>query len=177
MPYPLGSFAPHFAGLRDRLTARGDNVVLISGDQSFSASALLAAIDDWELELRSAGVASGGICAFEGDYRLETVSLMLALMGMGAIVVPFTYGTSSERSGLGDVAGVEWQIDWISRSVSKQEFSSPKAHPLIENLRATRRPGLIVFTSGSRGNQRQFFTMSSALQRSLPRRGSRGGCF
>jgi long-chain acyl-CoA synthetase len=150
MSHPLGAFAPHFAGLSDRLRARGDDVILISGDQSFSASALLAAIDNWELELRSARVESGHVCAFEGDYRLETVSLMLALMGMGAIVVPFSSGSPSERSALCDVAGVEWQIDWISRSVSERD-SSRTTHPLIENLRASRRPGLIVFTSGSSG--------------------------
>jgi long-chain acyl-CoA synthetase len=151
MSYPLGTYAPHFAGLSDRLRVRGENVVLISGDQSFSASALLIAIDSWRDELRSAGVKAGNICAFEGDYRLETVSLMLALMQAGAIVVPFSYGMPSERAELCHVAGVEWQIDWNSRSVFKRDPSSPTTHPLIENLRASRRPGLIVFTSGSSG--------------------------
>jgi acyl-coenzyme A synthetase/AMP-(fatty) acid ligase len=117
MSYPLDTHAPRFASLSDRLRARGEDVVLISGDQSFSAGALLTAIDSWGLELRSAGVRTGDICAFEGDYRLETVSLMMALMEVGAIVVPFSHGTPSERAELCHAAGVEWQIDWISRSV------------------------------------------------------------
>jgi long-chain acyl-CoA synthetase len=152
MSYPLKASAPHFAGLSDRLKARGEDVVLIAGDGSFSASTLLAAIDNWTLELGSAGVKSGDICAFEGDYQLETVSLMLALMGMGTIVVPFSYGTLSERAGLSDVAGVEWQIDPASRLISKRVSSQETVHPLIENLRASLRPGLIVFTSGSSGS-------------------------
>jgi long-chain acyl-CoA synthetase len=151
MSCPLNTYAPHFASLSARLRARGEDVVLISGDQSFSASTLLVAIDSWGIELRSAGVKSGDVCAFEGDYRLETVSLMLALMGAGAIVVPFSYGMPSERAELCHVAAVEWQIDWISRSVLKRDSSSRARHPLIENLRASRRPGLIVFTSGSSG--------------------------
>jgi long-chain acyl-CoA synthetase len=150
MSHPLDAYAPSFAVLSDRLRARGEDAVLISGDQSFSAGALLTAIDSWGLELRSAGVKSGDICAFEGDYRLETVSLMLALMEAGAIVVPFSHGMPSERAELCHLVGVEWQVDWISRLVLKRD-SSRVRHPLIENLRASRHPGLIVFTSGSSG--------------------------
>src|ERR1700733_10609754 len=128
MSYSLRASAPHFADLSDRLRARGEDVVLIAGDRSFSAGTLLAAIGRWTFELGSAGVGSGDICAFEGDYQLETVSLMLALMGMGAIVVPFSYGTLTERAGLSDVAGVEWQIDPVSRFISKRVSSQKTAH-------------------------------------------------
>ncbi len=151
MPYPLKQAAPQLALLLDRLRARSEDAILITEEGSVSAGTLLAAIENWTLELAFAGIDVGSICAFEGDYQLETVSLMLALIGMGAVVVPFSYGTSAERAELLEIAGVEWRIDPISRSLSRHGLSTERVHPLIENLRTSLRPGLIVFTSGSSG--------------------------
>lgn len=115
-----------------------------------TASDLLVAVDDWVRDLTRGGVANGDICAFAGDYRLSTVSLMLALMRIGAILTPFSIQTSGEREGLSEAAGTRWFIDHATRTIAAAQ-ARPPAPPLIAELRSRGHAGLIVFTSGSSG--------------------------
>lgn len=142
--------ASYVADLFARLERRGNAPVLMSSEGIASASDVLAAVDAWTRDLTTTGVARGDICAFAGDYSLATVSLMLALMKMRAVLTPFSIQGSGERDALAQAAGTQWFIDHVTRAITREPPRSP-ASPLMEELRERGHAGLIVFTSGSSG--------------------------
>jgi acyl-CoA synthetase (AMP-forming)/AMP-acid ligase II len=134
-----------------RLRARGDDVLLVTAEAEVSASQVLQRATSLRDRLDAAGVGTGSICAFEGDYGYGTVALFLALASLGAIAVPFSAGALSERDDLAAIAGVEWWIDPATGAASKADSKHDAPHPLVIGLVASGHPGLIVFTSGSTG--------------------------
>jgi acyl-coenzyme A synthetase/AMP-(fatty) acid ligase len=62
------------------------------------ASSTLLTEGDWTQRLAGMGVGEGSVCAFRGDYSPSTCALMLALMRVGAILVPFARATRSTES-------------------------------------------------------------------------------
>lgn len=151
MPLALKTPAPHVASLLARIAARGAAPALVEAGAPKTADELLARADEWQQRLAGAGIGPGSVCSFEGDYGADTVSLMLALMAMGAIQVPFSTGAGVQRSELEREAHVEWRVDAHNGTVERRSAADAAQHPLIEELVARRYPGLIVFTSGSSG--------------------------
>ncbi|MBP2434208.1 class I adenylate-forming enzyme family protein [Bradyrhizobium elkanii] len=141
----------HIDSLFEGLERRGNAPALVADGVTASCSAVLSEVDAWTRDLSRQGVARGDICGFAGDYNLATVSLMLALIKIGAILTPFSQHVSGERQGLAEIAGTQWAIDPTTR-VAVREPSRPAAPDLIGRLRAEGHAGLIVFTSGSSGN-------------------------
>ena len=140
----------HIADLFERLAQRGNAPALMAHEGIASCDALLNEADVWVRNLRAQGIAQGDICGFAGDYNLATVSLMLALMRIGAVLTPFSLQMAGEREQLAEVAGTQWFVDPGTRAVTREPKRSATS-PLIEQLRAREHAGLIVFTSGSSG--------------------------
>lgn len=151
MPGALTPSAPNVARLLERIVARGSAPVLIEDDVAIGSVELLTAADAWSTRLARAGISTGSICAFAGDFSLATISLMLALMKAGAVAVPLGTRGEAEHAELLWTAGVQWTIDPPSGQITATSTDKQQPHPLIAELCALRHPGLIVFTSGSTG--------------------------
>ncbi|WP_050403604.1 ANL family adenylate-forming protein [Bradyrhizobium embrapense] len=143
--------ASSVASLLERMESRRDTPALAIGKSEISTGHLLAAMSAWEADIVAAGIAPGDICAFEGEYGVESISLILALLKLKTVLVPFSLGVREERGRLSSLARVKWFIDPLTREVVRQDELEGDDHPLIEDLRAQEHPGLIVFTSGSSG--------------------------
>lgn len=133
-----------------RLAARSQDALLATEEGEVSAADLLTQADALEQRLRANGVGASSICAFEGDYGPDTVAAFLALMRIGAVVVPFSTGAVAERDELAAIANIEWWLDPRSGRLRHRETSEAR-HELVDWLAALKHPGLIVFTSGSTG--------------------------
>lgn len=143
--------APNVAMVFDRLRERGDGSLLWTELGDVGAGAVLVNALDMAARFAGAGIGTGSICAFEGDYGPGTTSVFLALAALGAIAVPFSAGASSERDDLAASAGVEWWIDPDTGVARPTERAGSARHPMVQALAQTGHPGLIVFTSGSTG--------------------------
>ena len=143
--------AANIAMLFTRLRERGNGVLLVTPHAEHSAEEVLEGSAQQANRLRKAGVSAGSLCAFEGDYGCETVSLFLAIAALGAVAVPFSRRTANEQEVLAAEAGVEFWIDPKAGQVRAAKKSPGQRHPLVEALVNSGHPGLVVFTSGSTG--------------------------
>ena len=155
MPAPVtsGFVQPgNVLALFERLDRRRNDTVLIADDAPITGRDLLEQADGWERALAAAGVGPGELCAYTGDYDLATVSLLLALMRIGAVAVPLTHGVSDQvLIGL-DEAGTHWMISVDGAPHGRIVRRPPlPENPIVQAFAKTGRPGLVVFTSGSSG--------------------------
>ena len=148
---PFGD-TPCVADLLARMRARGAREAIWWQGESTSYQELDQRITAWERRLGERGIGPGDPLALLGDYSPESVSLILALIKIGAIVVPFTAAVASELPELARLAGARELVRF--ESDDRYSFEALPEAPLPELLvefRQRRRPGLIVFTSGSTG--------------------------
>jgi len=136
----------------NRISTAGDSVALHHAGVEYSYAQLMRSADRWFSQMEECGIRPGAVCAFVGDYSLDTCSLILALIRARAIFAPLTPAVKGELSTFLSIAGVEFLIDppsptgvYITRTGVSCE------NPLIRSFRATDSAGLVVFTSGSTG--------------------------
>jgi acyl-coenzyme A synthetase/AMP-(fatty) acid ligase len=102
--------------------------------------------------LAEQGLAENTVVILRGDYSPWTVSLLLALIEMKAILAPLLPSTLKKTPGLVDIVNPALQIDSGPDgefSAVRREQSAP--HALVRQLQEAGKPGLILFTSGSTG--------------------------
>jgi acyl-coenzyme A synthetase/AMP-(fatty) acid ligase len=142
----------HVQSLFCRLAADAHKSVIVEREQELSAGTLLDRTAVWIDDLQQRKVSAGDVCAIVGDYGLESISLMLALMHIGAIAMPLTVGAKAELSLLLSIAGARHLIEFHGRASSSIDSLAGLAqNDLVEQFRPNHHPGLIVFTSGSTG--------------------------
>jgi acyl-coenzyme A synthetase/AMP-(fatty) acid ligase len=91
----------------------------------------------------------------DGDYSPAAVSLLLALIDRGAIVVPLTKAAETQRDEFLEIAQVESIIcvdEYDRWTFTRTERIAD--NPLIVELRQTGDPGLVLFSSGSTGKSK-----------------------
>jgi acyl-coenzyme A synthetase/AMP-(fatty) acid ligase len=91
----------------------------------------------------------------EGDYSPDAVALFLTLIERGAIVVPLCGVTPRERDELLSIAEVETIVDVRADAAGATTRRPVRAcHALTARLRASRAPGLVLFSSGATGKSK-----------------------
>jgi acyl-CoA synthetase (AMP-forming)/AMP-acid ligase II len=96
-------------------------------------------------------IGPGSVVAFEARYSPRSCALLLALLEQRAIAVPTPWSDGDDPSRL-DVACARAMIRLDeSDSFRVERHDSTATHPLLQALRAERRAGLILFSSGSTG--------------------------
>lgn len=135
----------------ERLKEVGDRPMLGFQASTVSGGELAQKEQEYEKWLSEQGVCSGHAVCFVGDFSIETVALMLALINIGAISIPLTPATLKAVQDQLDEVEPDFVIDACSAEfgISARETTSQNEH--YKTLRERQTPGLVLFTSGSTG--------------------------
>lgn len=139
--------------LLERMATWAGQPALVRGDRVATYEDMLEAIGRWQVLL--APHAAGEVVALYGDYTLEACALFLALIDQGAIVVPLTQATAVHRDEFLEIAEAECVIspdEPGAHTIERRDVCA--SHPLIQRLRASGEPGLVLFSSGSTGKSK-----------------------
>lgn len=121
---------------------------------------LLRETDATSSVLAGAGVGSGAVVGFPGQYSTTNVATLLAVADLGAVAVPLP-DDSEERIGrLLQIAGATHRVVLADQLEGKsgdspcrvERRSAGPTHPLYQSLFGTGHPGLVLFTSGTTGD-------------------------
>jgi acyl-CoA synthetase (AMP-forming)/AMP-acid ligase II len=93
------------------------------------------------------GIRPGQVVALIGDFDPRSISTLLRLIDLAVVVVPLTADTAADHEYFFAAARVEV----IIRGADVRRRDPGGSHPLIETLRATRHPGLVLFSTGTTG--------------------------
>jgi acyl-coenzyme A synthetase/AMP-(fatty) acid ligase len=128
---------------------------LIWNDCATTYGEILDRVRFWRAFLDEHQVAPGEVVTLDGDYSPATVSLLLALIDRGAIVVPLTKAAETQRDEFLEIA----QVESIIRVDEHDRWTFTRTgraadNALIVTLRQTGDPGLVLFSSGSTGKSK-----------------------
>lgn len=134
----------------------GDADAMVFDGRAYSYHDLLRLIDSWQSYLDVAGVTQGQVVTLEGASSPEVCAGLLALVDVGAIVVPLTALPAAKRDEFLEVAQVEVVITVDDREARRscQRTQRRAEHELYERLRRDTRPGLVLFSSGTSGRSK-----------------------
>ncbi len=138
--------------LLDRMAEWGDREALTGPDGGVTYRELCDHVARSLEALRCAGVRAGQVVAFEGDYSPATVGLLLALVENANVAVPLASAAPGQKDEFLTIAGAEYLLQYRHGADGAVTARSGQTrHPLIEQLAAAGRPGLVLFSSGSTG--------------------------
>jgi acyl-coenzyme A synthetase/AMP-(fatty) acid ligase len=150
--------------LLERFGDSAENVFLVRRQTPRSYRWLLHAIQMWRERLAEAKIGGGAVVSIEGDYSPELVALLLALIELGAVIVPLAGGSPIQREEFRDVAEVQYVIafdTWDAYSITHRgcEVRNPLTCGLVSEVS----PGLVLFSSGSTGKSKAALHSFTAL--------------
>jgi acyl-CoA synthetase (AMP-forming)/AMP-acid ligase II len=133
----------------EQLATFGDRPFIHTEAGSHTYRELIDAIEQQLAQLRQAHVQPGDVVFVQGDYALDRIALFLALHENANIVALNTADNPGEIDGKLGTSGASFIADARGlRAVARPAASPP---PLIAELVANRRSGLILFSSGTTG--------------------------
>lgn len=116
---------------------------------------LLQYVEEGLQRLETQHIESGMVVMLDGDFSPTAISMLLALMQRGCVVVPITQAARIKKARFCDLAEVEAIVKVDAQDGVTCEMTTTKAtHPLLMQLKAWGHPGLILFTSGATGESK-----------------------
>lgn len=139
--------------LIDRFASARERTAFIHHGIPFSYGQMVDRITELEDELQRAGVGFDDTVVVLADYSPEVVCMLLALARLRATVVPMTRGSVIEESEVLSISGCTRRITFAADGMAWdiQTLDVPVTNPIMDEFRATGRPGLVLFSSGSTG--------------------------
>jgi long-chain acyl-CoA synthetase len=126
----------------------------ISSDHgSLPYEELVNRVNEWHQRLDANGVVGGQVVVFRGAEWGRLVPLFLALIERATVAVPLLSASHAQQEEFIEIANADVIIDTDSGTGSQIHFrpAAMLPHPLLEQLRERRHPGLVLFSSGSTG--------------------------
>jgi acyl-coenzyme A synthetase/AMP-(fatty) acid ligase len=144
-----GWWSRHFAPFNNHEAICSDQGSLPYGE-------LIDRVNDWHQRLDAQGVVGGQVAVFRGAEWSRLVPLFLALIEKATVAVPLLSASHTQQEEFIEIANADVVIDTDAGTGDQVHFRPPAmpAHPLLEQLRARRHPGLILFSSGSTGKSK-----------------------
>jgi long-chain acyl-CoA synthetase len=132
-----------------------DDDALIWRNATYSYGWLQAAVGRWQRFIQKQQTAPGTVVALEAGYSPEAVALFLALLEGNCVVVPLTSAVESEKNRFIETAQAEVRFSLNEQDqVSCDRQPHTADHPLYTQLRQAGHPGLVIFSSGSSGENK-----------------------
>lgn len=132
-----------------------NKTAIVWKEQKFTYAFLLGRINFWLNRLDAESIAPGTVTVLEGDFSPESLSLLLALIERGCIVVPLTEAVATKKKEFIETAqgDILFTIDENDKgSINKLPYSGQ--HELYDELRKREHPGLVLFSSGTTGRSK-----------------------
>ncbi|HEX2800440.1 MAG TPA: long-chain fatty acid--CoA ligase, partial [Phenylobacterium sp.] len=139
--------------LLDRFATAPDQAAFIHEGRTVTYGQVVQTIEGFGATLTREGVLPGQKVAVLADYAPEVVCLILALAINRDIVIPLSRAAVVEEDAALAISGCDWFVEFDAEgreaTFSRREIAAE--HALITDLVAARRPGLLLFSSGSSG--------------------------
>lgn len=128
---------------------------IIWEDQIYTYDWLLNRYDYWKERIADENLVPGTIVILEADFSPNAIALFLALTDHRCILVPLTESLKDKKATFiftaeGEIAFTIGKRDEVTIAA----LSSKATHPLYQQLRRARHPGLVLFSSGSTGESK-----------------------
>lgn len=160
--------------LIERLETFQNLPAFIANHKQSNYEDLLIAINEWLNILQAHKISLGECVGVYGDYSPNVCALILALILNGNIIVPLTPAVDSQKEKFLKIAQVGYRFEFTNaQSWSLLPKTIEVTHPLIKQLQSQKKPGLILFSSGSTGESKASLLNLDKLLEKLkkPRRG------
>lgn len=129
-----------------------DKPAIVWNDREVTYGELLDRYHAWVDRLTAAGVTPGSVVTIAGDYSPASISCLLALLKLQCILVPLARESRDQHVNFIEIAETDFAIDIDTNDESSIRAAGfRRGHELLEQLRRTGQPGLILFSSGSTG--------------------------
>jgi len=139
--------------LLDRFSEHSEQDAIVWRDCVITYAGLIQAVEQARAELRAAGLDAGTVVALKADFSPRSIALLLALIDAGCIVVPLL------SSALDDSVAEKCRIAGVDALITVDPLDTVRIDQLqvsrpprlLDDLRASGKPGLVLFTSGTTG--------------------------
>jgi len=136
----------------ERLRGFAQDRALAWGDESATYAELLEKAQQWRERFLERGVKLGSVVAIEGGFSPQACSAFLALLGLGAVIVPLTPLMRAHRDKFLEIAEVQLLVELDeAENFTLSAFDRPVTNALTRKLQERGHPGLVIFSSGSTG--------------------------
>lgn len=136
----------------ERMASWGDAVALVWNGRGSSYAELLTLESHWSVELRGRGIGRGSVVAIEGAFSPNACAAVLALLRLGAVVVPLTPLMRAHRDKFLGIAEAQLVVELDANDGSTfVSYERPVTNATTLKLLARQHPGLVIFSSGSSG--------------------------
>lgn len=138
--------------LKKRFEKAPNAVALVAKGEEITYKQLSHAILEKVSEFGDVGMGRGRVVVLKGDYSLNSISSLLALLELNCITVPITPASFGVLEGsIMDVVP-QYLVDCTTSLARIDLYQSSSSVPeLYQILLARGAPGLVLFTSGSSG--------------------------
>lgn len=141
--------------LLDIFEKNKENDAIIWEDEAYGYKWLLGRIDYWRREIRSQDLKSGTIVALEADFSPNSVALFFALAEHDCVIVPLARVLALKREKFMEISQTEVSISVDKNdNVEFKRLINSAYHEYYDKLRQSGCPGLVLFSSGSTGENK-----------------------
>jgi acyl-CoA synthetase (AMP-forming)/AMP-acid ligase II len=143
------------AFLLERFRASAQREAIVWRDQSYRYADLLASYAAAHRQVGETGIPEGTVVSLEADFSPNTIGLLLALIERGSTIVPLTSSVEAKKPEFRQIAEVEVCASLgANDALTIASTDTTASHSLIRSLKDKRRPGLVLFSSGSTGKNK-----------------------
>jgi long-chain acyl-CoA synthetase len=137
------------------LESHADKDAVVWRSKTYSASDILLRYHSSKKLLAQNKIVAGSIVSLEADFSPETVSMLVALIDTGCVIVPLVKSTVQLKPEYRDIAEVEFIVSIDDQEgIEVRNTGRAVQHWLLAELKKRRVPGLILFSSGSTGKSK-----------------------
>lgn len=138
----------------NKIRLHQEQPAMIFNEQVYNYNWLCQQEDFYFDKLSEAGVGIGSIVVLIADYSPESLSVLMALMRLSAIIMPITNNHYEKKKEHLDIIQSDFiiELDTYKKINISKLNSQTEPQDLISELRSRKTPGLIILSSGSTGN-------------------------
>ncbi|EPZ50405.1 AMP-binding enzyme [Bacteriovorax sp. BAL6_X] len=137
-----------FSSHIEKIFELNKNKVALVKDTEITYREVLDSYKKWKNILEEKKIPNGSVFSVRGDYSIDSIGLMLALIKINCIYVPLANTVKDVRDKL-RIAEVEFFYDFETNKF--EDLNTQTSHEILVGLKRSMNPGLILFSSGTTG--------------------------
>lgn len=131
-----------------------ENEAIIWKDVVYTYGDLLNLVHD-NIGMLKSHIKKEMVVSLEADFSPKSIALLLALIEYGCIIVPLTESVAHKKEKFKEIAEVEAIIEINDQDQVNFTLTGNIAkHEILAKLKEQKRPGLVLFSSGSTGESK-----------------------